>query len=90
MAKIEIISDVDVKHIVSAVFHQMEDKEKVRLAIDFGDNGDLSYELLLLQELTKLIPKVYPLKDMQKDDDLYPIVQSLLKLRKELKFLDNE
>jgi len=88
--KLQIVSVIDTKDLALQLSHEITDEQKVKLALDFGDGGDLTYELRLLQELTKLIPKIYPLKSISKDDELYPVVTSLLKLKEQLKFLDNE
>jgi hypothetical protein len=69
---------------------ELPDDKKVEFAINLGINGDLTYELRLLQELCKLIPEVYPLNSMDEKDELVPVVKSLLELKKHLLFLDNE
>lgn len=75
---------------VSENLQNLPDNIKVKFVIDLGQNGDLTYELKLLQELCKLISNVYPLKSMNNDDELTPVVKSLLRLKDELKFLNNE
>lgn len=82
--QIEIISKIPLDWLTNSVIHQFKDEEIVKLAISFGQNGDLTYELKLLKELCSLITKVYPLKSVNIDEHLYPVVKTLLELKKQL------
>lgn len=89
MKTVGVCLTVNLKELENNLYDLPDDK-KVEFAINLGQNGDLTYELRLLQELCKLIPKVYPLKSMDEGDELIPVVKNLLELKKQLTFLDNE
>ncbi len=68
--------------------NQLDDKEKAQFALDLGENGDLSYELYLLQLITDLTINEY--SDIEDDKNMNKVVKTLLQLKEDLKFLDNE
>lgn len=53
---LSIISAISLADLNDAVVtSDLTEQEKANLAIGFGDDGDLTYELILLYELTNLI-----------------------------------
>ena len=85
--KLKITSDIEMKDLVSILSEQLTEEKKVKFAIDLGKDGDLTYELMLLKEIAKLITKVYPLKSLEKDADLYDVIDTLLTLKKQLELI---
>jgi hypothetical protein len=57
---IQVKAQLSEDNIVDAVMSSLTDGEKIKLALRFGDNGDLSYELRLLSKIIKLIDTLYP------------------------------
>jgi hypothetical protein len=89
MKTIEMNLSVNLKELGNCLI-DLPDETKVKFVVGLGEEGDLTYELKLLRELCKLIPKVYPLNSMNEGDELIPVVKSLLELKTQLTFLDNE
>jgi hypothetical protein len=70
MKKLIITSLVDKNELVENIINQLTDEEKSELAIDFGNGGDYTYELILLKKLIGEILSGYSLKSLSKDEDL--------------------
>ena len=69
--------------------NQLSDRDKAKFALDLGENGDLSYELYLLQLITDLTINEY--SDIADEkDEMYNVIQTLQILKNNLKFLDSE
>lgn len=70
---------------------QLHEKEIIQLVLSIGNHGDLTYELKLLEELSKLILKIYPLNSIQaEDENFYQMLKTLKILNKQLKHVNNE
>lgn len=62
--KIEIITSLRIKDIEYAIINNMTDdnvEQIADMALNFGGEGDLTYELILLKKIINLSLKVYPL-----------------------------
>ncbi len=58
------------------------DKQKAKTAIKFGENGDCTYELILLKEIAKVLIGCYG--DIKEKDDqlVYDLIYHLKKVKK--------
>lgn len=69
MKKVFFGVDISVQQISDCVRESLSDKEMCDLALDFGEGGDCSYELLLLEEISKMLLKVYPPETIESDQE---------------------
>ena len=87
--KINVTFKVDVEDIIEAFnsLTDISDKKKAKIAIDLGENGDLTYELFLLYGLSKLIPRIYSPDVVSENEDplVHKISEKLLEIKPLLK-----
>lgn len=58
---------------------QQENERMASFALSFGENGDITYELILLKKISELINTVYG-DVTEEDEDMFNIVQKLKEL----------
>jgi hypothetical protein len=69
MKKIFIGTEITVEQIADSVRSNLSDKDIVKLAMNFGEGGDCTYELLLLEKIVKVLLKVYPPKTIESEQE---------------------
>lgn len=77
--KINLIGSVDQEDILYSILNSdLTEHELADLAIRFGENGDFSYELILIEKLYKLFKSSY--KNISDDDNKTKEFLDLFKL----------
>ena len=87
--QIFIGSNVSTEQIADSVRVSLSDKEMCSLAISFGENGDGSYELLLLEEIAKLLLEIYPPQEIESEEE-QNLKQLMIKLKEILPLIKKE
>lgn len=64
--KFDITSTIDENQLLSATITNLNDEQRSDLAIRFGEDSYISYELILLRKVISKITDLYPIDD--KDD----------------------
>ena len=82
-----LIMKVDLNHFVDAVRgafttdDELDDNKKMAsFALSLGENGDISYELILLKKISELIITVYGDVTEDEDMDMFKLVQKIKEL----------
>lgn len=82
MKKVYFGVDVPMLQIADCVRASLSEKEMCEVALDFGEGGDCSYELLLLEKISEMLLKVYPPETIESDqeENLKKLMMGLKKL----------
>lgn len=85
MKKIEIKTKADIKDLACQML-DLDDEQKVEFAITLGEEGDLSYELLLMKKISEMILSLYG--DVEEDPEMKEVVQKVSSLKESLDKLE--
>ena len=75
--KFEITSTIDEDQLLLSAITNLNDEQRSDLAIGFGDDSDISYELILLRKVISMITELYT-PDDEDDVEMAKLSEKLL------------
>lgn len=75
--KFDIVSTIDEDQLLEAIITSLTDDKRSDLAIRFGEDGDISYDLMLLRKVILMITELYTPEDKE-DVEMAKLSEKLL------------
>lgn len=79
-----ITAEINKTSIITSLINELNDEERAKFAINLGENGDCTYELFLLKEISEIIQSMYPTSTLNPEMD-----SEMIELVNHLKKIDN-
>ena len=75
--KFDIVSTIDEDQLLEAITTSLTDDQRSDLALRFGEDGDISYDLMLLRKVILMITELYTPED-EEDVEMAKLSEKLL------------